>query len=135
MKEGFLRNFMSLGHGIPSRDAFSDLFSALDPGGLRGVLTRTLSGWGGRLDDMIAILRPSFQDAADRSPLHLVHAFAAESRLLPVQVRVDGRWKGITAVPALLDKADGEPPEQRLPVQSVTSADPAAIHVKVPVEI
>ena len=106
MKEGFLRKFMSLEHGIPNHDALSGLFSAPDPGRLQGVLTRLLSGWGGRLGDMIVIdgraLRRSFQDAAARSPLHLVHAFAAESRLLPVQVRVDGRSNGITAVPALL---------------------------------
>ena len=107
IKEGFLRNFMSLKHGIPSHDAFSDLFNALDPGGLQGVLTRMLSGWGERLGDVIAIdgkaLRRSFQDAADRSPLHLVHAFAAESRLLLGQVRVDGKSNEITAVPALLE--------------------------------
>ena len=46
MKEGFLRKFMSLEHGIPSRDAFSGLFSTPDPGGIQGVLTRMLSGWG-----------------------------------------------------------------------------------------
>ena len=31
-KEPFLRRFMVLAHGIPSHDAFSDLFNALDPG-------------------------------------------------------------------------------------------------------
>ena len=64
-----------------------------------------LSDRGARPGDVTAIdgkaLRRSFRDAADRSPLHPVHAFAAESRLLSGQVRVDGRPDGITAVPAL----------------------------------
>jgi hypothetical protein len=34
-KEPFLRKFMSLEHGIPSHDAFSDLFKALDGAVLR----------------------------------------------------------------------------------------------------
>ncbi len=105
MKEGFPPRFMSPEHGIPSHDAFPHLFNALDPEGLHGVLTRMLSDWGARPGDVIAIdgraLRRSFGDAPERSPLHLVHAFAAESGLLPGQVRVDGRPDGITAVPAL----------------------------------
>ncbi len=107
MKEGFLRRFMALEHGIPSHDAFPHLFNALDPEGLHGVLTRMLADWGARPGDVIAIdgkaLRRSFRDAADRSPLHLVHAFAAESGLLLGQVRVDGKSNEITALPALLE--------------------------------
>ena len=92
------------GHGIPSHDAFPHLFNAPAPEGLHGVPTRMLAGWGARPGDVTAIdgraLRRSFRDAADRSPLHPARAFAAESRLLPGQVRVDGRSNGITAVPA-----------------------------------
>ena len=33
--EGFPRGFMRLAHGIPSRDAFTNPFNALDPGDLR----------------------------------------------------------------------------------------------------
>ena len=59
---------------------------------------------------MVAIdgkaLRRSFRDAAERSPLHLVHAFAAESGLLLGQVRVDGKSNEITAMPALLELLD-----------------------------
>ena len=105
MKEGFLQRFMALEHGIPSHDAFSDLSDAPAPEGLHGVLTRMLVDWGARPGDVTAIdgkaLRRSFGDAPERSPLHPVHAFAAESGLLPGQVRVDGRSNGITAVPAL----------------------------------
>ena len=76
-KPEFPRRFMTLDHGIPSRDAFSDLFNALDPGGLRDALSELASGRGELLkDDAVAVdgkaLRRSFSDAASRSPLHLV---------------------------------------------------------------
>ena len=32
-KESFLRDFMTLQHGVPSHDAFSNLFNALEPKG------------------------------------------------------------------------------------------------------
>ena len=107
-KEGFLRRFMGLKHGIPSHDAFSDLFNALDPGGLQGVLLRLLEDWAAVLDgDVIAIdgksLRRSFADAAARSPVHLVQAFAAEARLVLGQVKVDDKSNEIAAMPRLLE--------------------------------
>ncbi len=39
-KEGFLRQFLRLEHGIPSHDAFSNRCRARDPAGLHGVLQR-----------------------------------------------------------------------------------------------
>ena len=107
-KEPFLRRFMVLAHGIPSHDAFSDLFNALDPGGLQKVLLRLLEDWSAVLDgDVIAIdgksLRRSFADAAARSPVHLVQAFAARARLMLGQAKVDGKSNEIAAMPKLLE--------------------------------
>ena len=51
MKEPFLRKFMELRHGIPSHDAFSDLFKALDPEGLLNVLLRMARDWAHTLGD------------------------------------------------------------------------------------
>ena len=105
---------MTLGHGIPGHDAFSDPVDALDPDGPRGALTRPLAGWGERPGTVVAIdgraLRRSFRDAAERSPLHLARAFAAESGPPPGRVRVDGRSNGTAALPAppaLLDPRGG----------------------------
>ncbi len=61
--EPFLRRFMKLRHGAPSHDAFSDLFNALDPASPGKALRR------------------SFEDASERSPLHLMQAFSAEAKL------------------------------------------------------
>ncbi len=107
-KEGFLRRFMELKHGIPSHDAFSDLFNALDPDSLQKVLLRLLEDWAAVLDgDVIAIdgksLRRSFADAAARSPVHLVQAFAAGTRLMLGQVKVDDKSNEIAAMPKLLE--------------------------------
>ena len=107
-KEPFLRRFMTLAHGIPSHDASSDLFNALDPGGLQEVLLRLLEDWAAVLnDDVIAIdgksLRRSFADAAARSPVHLVQAFAAEARVVLGQVKVDDKSNEIAAMPRLLE--------------------------------
>ena len=107
-KEGFLRGFMRLAHGIPSHDAFTDLFNALDPGGLQRAMLRLAEGWAaGFVGEVVAIdgkaLRRSFADAASRSPLHLVQAFASEARLVLRQVRVEDKSNEIAAVPALLE--------------------------------
>ena len=110
-KEDFLRRFLKLEHGIPSHDAFSDLFRILDPAGLQHVLLRLVRGWGERFgEDVIAIdgkaLRRSFADTSRRSPLHLVQAFASEAKLVLGQVRVSDKSNEITALPALLDLLD-----------------------------
>ena len=110
-KEQFLRRFMVLGNGIPSHDAFSALFRILDPDCLNRALLRLAKGWSERLDpDVIAIdgktLRRSFEDAAKRSPLHVVNAFATGARLTLGQIKVDGKSNEITAMPALLELLD-----------------------------
>ena len=107
-KEGFLRQFLRLEHGIPSHDAFSNLFRALDPAGLHGVLQRIAKDWAERLGgEGVAVdgkvLRCSFEDATRRSPLHLVQAFAADGKLVLGQMEVDGRSNEIPALPKLLD--------------------------------
>jgi predicted transposase YbfD/YdcC len=113
-KEKFLRRFMALNHGIPSHDAFSDLFNALDPKSFQPVMQRLLGDFahnlGGGSDPVIAIdgkaLRRSFDKASGKSPLHLVQAFATEARLVLGQVAVDQKSNEITAIPELLALLD-----------------------------
>lgn len=113
-KERFLRRFMALKHGIPSHDAFSDLFNALDPKGFQQVMLRLLGDFARNLargsDLVIAIdgkaLRRSFDKASGKSPLHLVQAFAVQARLVLGQVAVDQKSNEITAIPELLALLD-----------------------------
>ena len=109
-REPWLRTFMGLGHGVPSHDAFSDLFRALDPSSLQTALLRMAQDWGDALGDVVAVdgkaLRRSFEDAAARSPLHLVQAFAAKAKLTLAQVEVADKSNEIPALPKLLELLD-----------------------------
>ena len=110
-KEQFLRRFMTLENGIPSHDAFSALFRVLDPDCLNRALLRLAADWSEQLGpDVIAIdgktLRRSFEDAAKRSPLHVVNAFTTGARLTLGQIKVDGKSNEITAMRALLELLD-----------------------------
>jgi predicted transposase YbfD/YdcC len=109
-KERFLRGFMALKHGIPSHDAFCELFNALDPKSFQKVMARLLGDFACNLEGVIALdgkaLRRSFCRASGKSPLHLVQAFATEARLVLGQVAVDQKSNEITALPELLALLD-----------------------------
>ena len=102
LKEDFLRRFLTLRHGIPSHDAFSDLFNALDPENFQTVLLRLVKDFADDLDGVIAIdgkaLRRSFDKASKRSALHLVQAFASSTQLVLGQVAVNEKPNEITAI-------------------------------------
>ena len=51
-------------------------------------------------------LRRSFETASERSPTHLLQAFAAEAKLTLAQVVVDGKSNEIPALPELLELLD-----------------------------
>jgi len=51
-------------------------------------------------------LRHSFDTASEQNAIHMVSAFASDTRLVLAQVRVDAKSNEITAVPALLSLLD-----------------------------
>ncbi len=106
-KEPFLRQFMRLRHGIPSHDTFSRVFRLLDPTAFEACFTRFMRRFAQTLSRVVAIdgktLRRSFDRAAGKSPLHMLHAWSADQRLLLGQMAVDGKSNEITAVPKLLE--------------------------------
>jgi predicted transposase YbfD/YdcC len=105
-KEPFLRGFLRLPHGIPSHDTFSRLFRLLDPARFHSCFVQFMRRFAETAPGVVAIdgktLRRSFDRAAQKSPLHLVSAWAAEQRLVLGQVAVDDKSNEITAVPKLL---------------------------------
>ena len=109
-REPWLREFLTLENGIPSHDTFSRLFRTLDPAGLQNALLRLAQDWADALGDVVAVdgkaLRRSFEDASERSPTHLLQAFASEARLTLAQVEVDGKSNEIPALPKLLELVD-----------------------------
>lgn len=106
-KEPFLRQFLRLRHGIPSHDTFSRVFRLRDPAPFEACFTRFMQRFAEGLQGVVAIdgktLRRSFDRAAGKSPLHMLHAWSADQRLLLGQLAVDGKSNEITAVPKLLE--------------------------------
>jgi predicted transposase YbfD/YdcC len=106
-KEVFLRQFLRLRHGIPSHDTFSRVFRLLDPAQFHACFLRFMQDFAQAAQGVVAIdgktLRRSFDRAAQQSPLHLVSAWACESRLLLGQIATDQKSNEITAVPKLLE--------------------------------
>ena len=108
-KEGidWLREFMVLGHGIPSHDTFGRVFAALDPREFEGEFRR----WVGQLvptlggDTVVAIDGKTSRRSttkAEANQLHLVSAFAADIGLVLGQTATAEKSNEITATPELL---------------------------------
>jgi predicted transposase YbfD/YdcC len=88
-KEGLLRRFLRLEHGLPSHDTFSRVFRLLDPVAFERAFLKFVRAFArfSKLDlkGVIAIDGKSLRGAYDRgrsaTPMHLVNVFAAEARL------------------------------------------------------
>ena len=82
--EPWLREFLTLRNGIPSHDTFSRVFAMLNPAGLQTALLHLAQDWADELGDVVAVdgkvLRRSFENASERSPTHLLQAFASASK-------------------------------------------------------
>ena len=105
-KRPFLRQFLRLKHGIPSHDTFSRVFRQLDPKPFQACFVLFMERFAQGLEGVIAVdgksLRGSFDRASGKSPLHMVHAWAIDQRLLLGQIATDAKSNEITAVPKLL---------------------------------
>src|SRR4051812_5968939 len=108
-KLAWLRTFLELPNGIPSHDTFRRVFMLIEP----DAFARGFAAWVGSLVDgfereVVAIdgktLRRSFDRRRERSPLHLVSAWASEQGLVLGQRRVHEASNEITAIPELPDQ-------------------------------
>jgi predicted transposase YbfD/YdcC len=112
MKEEPLRQFLRLENGLPSHDTFSRIFRLLDPQAFSACFSRFAEGLAAaaKAEGVVAIdgktLRRSFDRAAGASPLHMVNAFASETRLVLGQVSVADKSNEIVALRALVDLLD-----------------------------
>jgi predicted transposase YbfD/YdcC len=110
-RESWLRQFLTLPHGIASISTFRRLFAAIKPKALDDVLRR----WSAELvkscqGKQIAIdgktLRRSFEHAWKKMGLHVVTAWCVEDHVVLGQAAVDEKSNEITAVPQLLSAID-----------------------------
>jgi predicted transposase YbfD/YdcC len=111
-KDWFAR-FLALPGGIPSHDTFARVFARLDPDSFSNCFFE----WTSALCKMTAgrvvavdgkTLRHSFDTAAGLGAIHMVSAWASNTRMVLGQVKVDGKSNEITAIPKLLDILDIE---------------------------
>lgn len=107
-KEPWFRTFLRLPNGIPSHDTFGRLFAALDV----EAFGRCFTSWVQSIaevtkGEVVAIdgktLRRTFDRVAERSPVHMVSAWASANRLVLGQVKTEEKSNEITAIPQLLD--------------------------------
>ena len=105
-KEGFLRGFLKLEHGLPSHDTFSRLFRLMDPVQFGEAFQRFMAQFGEALAGVVAIdgktLRRSFDRASGQSALHMVSAWGSDQRMVLAQIATEAKSNEITAVPKLL---------------------------------
>ena len=111
-KEGLLRLFLRLEHGIPSHDTFSRVFRLLKPEAFEAAFRRLMAAFAKtnrlNLSGVVAVdgkaLRGAFERGSRYEPLHLVNVFAVEARMSLAQQKAPGRneTKGALEVLALL---------------------------------
>lgn len=104
LREGWLRTFLTLPHGIPDSDTFRRVFERLNP----KALAECLYDWLGvhwEENTVVAIDGKSICGSKSEShkAYHVVSAFAAENQLVLGELVTEEKSNEITAVPELLD--------------------------------
>lgn len=110
-KKEWLRQYLPYKNGIPSHDVLGKVFALIDPKEFNECFTNWIASLSTLTQgEVIAIdgksLRGSASKAQDRSPFHLVSAYAAGNKLCLAQQCVSEKSNEITAIPALLDVLD-----------------------------
>jgi predicted transposase YbfD/YdcC len=106
----FLRRFSEFYHGIPCADWLRTVMNRIDPDLFAACFSSWVAEcWPGR-PDLVAIDGKTSRRSHDRKrgqkALHLVSAFATNTRLVLGQEAVEEKSNEITAIPALLDRID-----------------------------
>jgi predicted transposase YbfD/YdcC len=110
-KHEWLKQFLSLPHGIPSHDTISRLFRALKPGAFQEALMEWLESLHEQLGlKWVAIDGKTVRRSHDRrtmqSALHLVCAWSVTNQLVLGQQATDAKSNEITAIPELLQRLE-----------------------------
>lgn len=106
-KEGFLRSFLDLPHGIPSDDTFNRVFSSIDSEQFESSFIDWVSDLVNLTDgEIIPIDGKTIRGAkskGEKSPFHMVSAWASKNNMVLGQVKVSEKSNEITAIPKLLE--------------------------------
>ena len=108
-KEGLLRLFLRLEHGIPSHDTFSRVFRLLKPQAFEVAFRRFMAAFakanGLDLTGVVAVdgkaLRGAYERGGQATPVQLVNVFATEARMVLAQQKAPGRNETAGAIEVL----------------------------------
>lgn len=107
---GFLRQFAEFYHGIPCSDWLRTVMNRIDAALFADCFTSWVAECWPERPDLVAIdgktSRRSHDHKKGQKALHLVSAFATNSRLVLGQEAVYEKSNEITAIPALLERLD-----------------------------
>jgi predicted transposase YbfD/YdcC len=106
-KQGWLKRYLALPHGIPSHDTFGRVFARLDPEQFEArFLSWVQAVFETTEGEVVAIdgktVRRSHDRGNGKSAIHLVSAWATANHLVLGQVKVNDKSNEITAIPQLL---------------------------------
>lgn len=106
-KLDFLEEYLPFENGVPSKNTFCRFFASLKPKQFKECFVEWVNSLALIKDEVIAIdgkrLCNSFDKAHNKSAIHMVSAFAAKTKLVLAQQKVDDKSNEITAIPKLLD--------------------------------
>jgi len=109
-KLDFLREYFPFSAGIPCKNTFARVCAALDPEQFRSCFIAWAASLQTTPGEVIAIDGKTLCNSADAgtgaAAIHMVSAFATDSRLVLAQQKVAEKSNEITAIPALLDLLD-----------------------------
>ena len=108
-KEAWLRGFLVLPNGIPSHDTLSDVMGRIDPGAFQTAFTAwATAALPGLADEQVCVDGKAVRGSRDgaNSAVHLVSAFAGQTRWVLAQQAVAEKSNEITAIPDLLALLD-----------------------------
>ena len=111
--EDWLRGFLELPHGVPTRHTFSRVFAALDAEQFQDCFIQWIQAVDRVTEGQIIAadgkaLRRSHDRSLGKKALYMVSAWASGSGLVLGQTKVDDKSNEITALPELLDMLELE---------------------------
>lgn len=106
-REDWLSTFLSLPNGIPSHDTFGRVFARIDPDEFMDCFLKWVNSFRQTIGkEVIAVdgktLRRSHDSSGKSSAIHMVSAWATESKLVLGQIKTAEKSNEITAIPELL---------------------------------
>ena len=107
-KESWLRRMLELPNGIPSHDTIGRLFRRINTAELERCFINWMKAAGEVVKgDVVAMdgktVRGSYDRYTGKDAIHMISAWACQSKLVLGQLKTDDRSNEITAIPELLD--------------------------------